>query len=61
MDYIGTISRGIRGPIIRQGDDLATIAVDCLLNASKQGNFDIQDKDVFAITEAVLGRSVRCV
>lgn len=57
MDYIGTISRGIRGPIIRQGDDLATIAVDCLLNASKQGNFDIQDKDVFAVTEAVLGRS----
>ncbi len=57
MDYIGTISRGIRGPIIKRGDDLAAIATDCLLAASKQGGFEIQDHDVFAVTEAVLGRS----
>ncbi len=57
MDYQGTISRGIRGPIIKKGDDLAKIACDCLVNASKQGNFEINDKDVFAVTEAVLGRS----
>ncbi len=57
MDYIGTISRGIRAPIIKKGDDLAEIAVDCLLKASEQGNFQLNDKDVFAVTEAVLGRA----
>lgn len=57
MDYQGTISRGIRAPIIRQGDNLVQIACDCLIQASKQGNFSLQDRDVFAITEAVLGRS----
>ena len=57
MDYIGTISRGIRAPIIKKGDNLAEIAVDCLLKASEQGNFQLNDKDVFAVTEAVLGRA----
>ncbi len=57
MDYQGTISRGIRAPIIRQGDDLVTIACDCVINASKGGGWDIQDHDVYCITEAVLGRA----
>ena len=57
MDYQGTISRGVRAPIIRQGDDLVQITADCVCNASKEGGFPIQDKDVVAVTEAVLARS----
>ena len=57
MDYQGTISRGVRAPIIRQGDDLVKITADCVCNASKEGGFPLQDKDVVAVTEAVLARS----
>ena len=57
MDYQGTISRGIRAPIIRQGDDLVKITADCVVNASKEGGFPLQDKDVVAVTEAVLARA----
>ncbi len=57
MDYQGTISRGIRAPIIKQGDDLAQIVCDCVVNASANGNFELNDKDVVAVTEAVLGRA----
>ena len=57
MDYQGTISRGVRAPIIRRGDDLVKITADCIEVAAKQGGFAIQDKDVIAVTEAVLARS----
>ena len=57
MDYQGTISRGVRAPIIRQGDDLVKITADCVINAAEQGGFALQDKDVVAVTEAVLARS----
>lgn len=57
MDYQGTISRGVRAPIIRRGDDLVKITADCIEAAVKQGGFAIQDKDVIAVTEAVLARS----
>ena len=57
MDYQGTISRGIRAPIIRKGDDLVQITADCVVNASKEGGFPLQDKDVVAVTEAVLARA----
>ena len=57
MDYQGTISRGIRAPIIRQGDNLVQITADCVVNASKNGGFELQDKDVVAVTEAVLARA----
>lgn len=57
MDYQGTISRGIRAPIIRTGDNLVQITADCVCNVSKEGNFLLQDKDVVAVTEAVLARS----
>ena len=57
MDYQGTISRGVRAPIIRQGDDLVQITADCVCNASKEGGFPLQDKDVVAVTEAVLARA----
>jgi len=48
MDYQGTISRGVRAPIIRHGDDLVKITADCVTEAAKQGGFEIQDKDVIA-------------
>ncbi len=57
MDYIGTISRGIRAPIIRQGDDLVKITADCVVGASNQGGFPLQDRDIVAVTEAVLAKS----
>lgn len=57
MDYQGTISRGVRAPIIRRGDDLVKITADCIEAAAKQGGFAIQDRDVIAVTEAVLARS----
>ena len=57
MDYQGTISRGVRAPIIRRGDDLVKITADCIEAAAKQGGFAIPDKDVLAVTEAVLARS----
>lgn len=57
MDYQGTISRGIRAPIIRRGDDLIKITADCVIGASEEGGFTLQDKDVVAVTEAVLAKS----
>ena len=55
--YVGTISRGIRLPIIKQGDDLADIVTESVLTASKNEPFDLNDRDVIAITESVVARS----
>ena len=55
MRNVGTIVRGIRTPIIKESDDLATIVVDSVMNASISENFEILDKDVIAVTEAVVG------
>lgn len=61
MEYsnrmVGTVSRGVRAPIIREGDNLADIVVDCVLKASESANFPILDKDVIAVTEAVVARA----
>ena len=54
---VGTTSRGIRLPIIKQGDDLASIVVNSVLEASKLEPFPIKDRDVIAITESVVARS----
>ena len=54
---VGTTSRGIRLPIIKQGDDLASIVVNSVLEASKSEPFPIRDRDVIAITESVVARS----
>ena len=54
---IGTVSRGIRGPIIREGDDLAQIVTDSVLQAAESGQFELHDRDVVAITESVVARS----
>ena len=57
MRDVGTIVRGIRTPIIKEGDDLATIVVDSVMKASKSEHFEFEDRDVIAITEAVVGIS----
>ena len=51
---VGTVSRGIRAPIIREGDDIAQIVVDSVLAAAEQGGFSLGDRDVVAVTEAVV-------
>ena len=53
----GTVSRGLRGPIIKEGDDLKKIVVDTLMECLKKGDFEIGSKDVLAITESILARA----
>ncbi|MBR0356570.1 MAG: coenzyme F420-0:L-glutamate ligase [Clostridia bacterium] len=53
----GTISRGIRAPIIRQGDDIVSIVVDSVLQAAQEEHFTLHDRDVVAVTEAVVARA----
>ena len=53
----GTVSRGIRCPIIREGDDLARIVCDSVIDAAKSEGFELRDKDVVAATESILARS----
>ena len=54
---VGTISRGIRCPIIREGDDLAKIVVDSVLEAAASEGFAMRDRDVVAVTESVVARA----
>ena len=55
--FVGTTSRGIRLPIIKQGDDLGEIVVNSVLEASKNEPFALNDRDVIAITESIVARS----
>lgn len=57
MRCVGTVVRGIRTPIIKENDDLTTIVVDSLMKAKESEGFEFRDKDVVAITEAVVGIS----
>ena len=54
---VGTVSRGIRCPIIRKDDDLAKIVTDSVLEAAQFENFDINDRDVISITESIVARA----
>ena len=54
---IGTVARGIRAPIIREGDDLSSIVVDSVLSALRSENIEVRDRDVIAVTEAVVARA----
>ena len=54
---IGTVSRGVRAPIIRNGDNLVQIVTDSVLEAAKDGNFEIQNRDIIAMTEAIVARA----
>ena len=54
---VGTVSRGIRCPIIREGDDLSQIVVDSVLEAAESEGFALRDRDVVAVTESVVARA----
>lgn len=54
---VGTVSRGVRCPIIRQGDDLANIVVTSVLDACQSEGFELRDKDVISVTESIVARS----
>lgn len=57
MSSLGTVVRGIRTGVIKEGDNLKEIVVNSVINASLENNFELNDKDVVAITEAVVGIS----
>ena len=54
---IGTVSRGVRAPIIKSGDNIVDIVTDCVLEAAKSEGFELRDRDVVAMTEAVVARA----
>ena len=54
---VGTVSRGIRTPIIRNGDNLVDIIADSVLEAAKEEKFEIRDRDIIAATEAIVARA----
>lgn len=54
---VGTVSRGVRAPIIREGDNIVQIVVDSVLAAAQSEGFSLRDRDVVAVTEAVVARA----
>jgi len=54
---VGTVSRGIRGPIIREGDNIGEIVVDSVLRAAETDGFEIRDRDIICVTESVVARA----
>jgi F420-0:gamma-glutamyl ligase len=54
---VGTVSRGLRAPIIREGDNIVDIVTSCVLEAAKDGEFQVKDRDVVAMTEAIVARA----
>ena len=54
---VGTVSRGIRCPIIREGDDLSVIVTDSVLKAAESEGFELRDRDVIAVTESIVARA----
>lgn len=54
---VGTVARGLRAPIIKEGDDIVQIVVDTILNAAQEAGFEIQDRDIIALTESIVARA----
>ena len=54
---IGTVSRGLRAPIIRQGDSIVDIVASTVLEAANDGNFEIQNRDIVCMTESIVARA----
>ena len=54
---VGTVSRGVRAPIIRNGDDIVEIVTNSILEASKEDGFAVRDRDIVAMTEAIVARA----
>ncbi|MDR1700622.1 MAG: coenzyme F420-0:L-glutamate ligase [Lachnoclostridium sp.] len=57
MRDIGTVSRGIRAPIIKAGDDLESIVVEAILNAVENNNITLNNRDIIGVTESLLARA----
>lgn len=55
--FSGTVSRGLRAPIIREGDDLVQIVTDTVLGASREEGIRLNDRDIVTVTEAVVARA----
>ena len=54
---VGTVVRGLRAPIVKEGDNIVDVVVDTVLKASEAENFSIDDKDIVAVTESVVART----
>ncbi len=54
---VGTVSRGLRAPIIRSGDNIADIVTNCVMEAVKDGDLEVRDRDIVAMTEAIVARA----
>ncbi len=54
---VGTVSRGVRAPIIRKGDSIPDIVTSCVLEAAKSEGYEIRDRDIVAMTEAIVARA----
>ena len=54
---IGTVSRGVRAPIIKEGDDIVEIVTSSVIEASKSAGFEFHDRDIVAMTESIVARS----
>jgi len=54
---IGTVSMGVRAPIIREGDNLVEIVTNCILEAMKEDGLQPRDRDICAMTEAIVARA----
>lgn len=54
---VGTVSRGIRAPIIRSGDNIAEIVTDCVMQAVANGELEVRNRDIIAMTEAIVARA----
>lgn len=54
---VGTVVRGLRAPIIKEDDDIVEIVVDTILNASKEEGFEVNDRDIIALTESIVARA----
>ena len=54
---IGTVSRGVRAPIIKAGDNIVDIVTESILTAAKEEGFEIRDRDIVAMTESIVARA----
>ena len=54
---VGTVVRGLRAPIIKEGDDIVEVVVETLLNSSKEAGYEIKDRDIIALTESIVARA----
>ena len=57
MRTVGTVSRGVRCPVIREGDDLVQIVTQSILECAEEQGIAFQDRDIVAVTEAVVARA----